>query len=159
MPRIFQHVVVNTNQPKINSVRAVRSVLEKYVTTVTFEVVPEVKGLGWKLKLQQETYPRNSWPLAVQANAVPAKDTFDDEKLWLDAENKLLREGGDKGFTDLLIELAKYLDSHLILQAIYFTTRANFRRAQEWIVQPGATEVETKNIVSLDQRLWSSALR
>jgi len=84
------------------------------------------------------------WPSAVQADQLPAG--ADDEE----QSDELHKELGQQGLTDLLLALAPYLKTPLIIQAASFASNGEFYDAKEWTVRPGATEVEVKEIVGMD---------
>jgi hypothetical protein len=59
-----------------------------------------------------------------------------------------LFDAGDEGFLNLLRDLGPYLATPLVVQAVTMD-RHEFVDAKEWIVRPGAKEVETKTIDKL----------
>jgi hypothetical protein len=125
----FTHTAINP--VKVNNVTAVDQILRQSDSYFPLTVVPEGNdGAGTLVTFANE---------------------FADETLWPSARSALHEEPGDKEFTDLLLELVPYLASPLTVQVAAFDSAGNFDAAKEWIVQPGATEVEIKEIVSLPE--------
>jgi hypothetical protein len=75
-----------------------------------------------------------------------------DETLWPSARSSLHEEPGYEEFTDLLLELAPYLEWPLTVQVAEFSSDGEFDAAKEWTVRPGATEVEVKEIRAFPQQ-------
>ncbi len=146
---------VAMNRPTVNAPEAVQGVLEQYDVRPGLQVVTEDEaGTGVLTFVERDDMP-DLGPSAVPADELPA--VADDEELsdadygqLLDAENKLHEERGEQGLTDLLLSLAAYLNSQLVIQVATWESDGSFFTAKEWTVRPGAEEVEVKEIKGMD---------
>lgn len=142
---------VLTNGAKIKDEVAVGRVLDERDIRPPMAVVRNAGAA--RLTLGEGELPDVlEWPSAVYADEMPSPYEFDDDDLLEDAELEVHEDKGEQGFIDLLVALAPYLDEPLIIQAAEFNTAGEFYRAAEWTVRPGATAVESKEIVALDNR-------
>jgi hypothetical protein len=131
------------NKAKVNNVKAVRKILERYDSRLPLEVVADGKDGKGRLVLGRQDPFDSRWPSAV--DDLP-DEAFDDDDWWFDGRDELHEKLGEKGLTDLLIELAPYLDSPLIVQAASVSSMGEFGRAKEWTIGPQDKEVEVKEI-------------
>jgi len=99
--------------------------------------------------LALEEYDDEAWgPSAVRADELPSGA---DEDELDEAEEKLHEERGQKGLNDLLLALAPYLNSPLVITEANFSSVGEFFLAMEWTIRPGATEVEIKKIAGMNE--------
>jgi hypothetical protein len=149
------------SETKIIKPALVRKILSKHFSTVTFEVTQAKKGAAAMLTGEPWDYGpaevnNYDWPHATKWELI--EDVADE--LYED----FLRQHGDTGFVELLLELSPYLKAQLIIQATYQNpngktimrellpnsinpepyefVRQNSIYAKEWYVAPNATEVE-----------------
>ena len=90
-----------------------------------------------------------NWPAAVRQDPVPADDNDCDEESRFNALAALYEQKGEQGLVDLLRDLAACLETPLTIQATEHDFD-EFHTAQEWNVQPGATDIEIKTIMAID---------
>lgn len=127
---------VTSNTAMVSDLDAVHAVLSKYEIDGDIHSRREKGGRGGMIRIRGE----ETWPRAVKRDELPPPNDTDDDG-WLD----VMFEKGDQGFLDLLLALAPYLTTPLVVQSVTID-RQYFFNAQEWIIRPGATEVETKAI-------------
>ena len=138
------YIHVGMNRPTVNTPEAVQGILQHYDVRPALQVVTgNEAGTGVLAFLEDENMLVEG-PSAVQASQLPAG--ADDEE----QSDELHKELGQQGHADLLLALAPYLKTPLIIQAASFASNGEFYDAKEWTVRPGATEVEVKEIVGMD---------
>src|SRR5262245_59020039 len=148
MPAFF--IRVGMNRPTVNTPEAVQGILEQYDVRPELQVVPANEAGTGVLAFLEDENMLVDWPSAVRGADLPADaDYGSDEERW-EAEDEWHKERGQQGHADLLLALAPYLKTPLIIQAASFASNGEFYDAKEWTVQPGATEVEVKEIVGMD---------
>ena len=144
------YIHVGMNRPTVNTPEAVQGILEQYDVRPELQVVPANEADRGVLAFLDDENMLVDWPSAVPADPLPSEADYEsDEERW-EAEDELHKERGQQGLTDLLLALAPYLKTPLIIQAASFASNGEFYDAKEWTVQPGATEVEVKEIVGMD---------
>jgi hypothetical protein len=141
------------NRPTVNTPEAVQEILEQYDLQLELQVVTGSEAGTGVLAFEEDAYA--GWPSAVRVDELPDvsgedKDERDDE--WYEACHKLHVERGQQGLTDMLLALAPHLSSPLVVQVATFDPAGSFGAAKEWTVRPGATEVEVKEIVGMDDK-------
>jgi len=138
------YIHVGMNRPTVNMPEAVQGILEQYDVRPALQVVPANEAGTGVLDFREYVDMLVKWPSAVQADQLPAG--ADDEE----QSDALHKERGQQGLNDLLLALAPYLKTPLIIQAATFSSGGEFDAAEEWTVRPGATEVEVKEIAGMD---------
>jgi hypothetical protein len=147
---IHGYVPLAINEPTVKNVPEVRRILDQYDSRLPLEVIAEGDGSVGTLTLRQEMYEAEEWPSAVKVEDLPAEGAFNDIDLENEVVDSLHEKRGQRGLTTLLLELAPYLDSPLIVKAASFSSDGEFYRAAEWTTRPGAAEVEVKEIDFLE---------
>ncbi len=129
---------VTSNTAKVSDLDAVYAVLREYETDCDILSRRDEDGRGGVIRIHGE----ETWPRAVKRDELPPpNDTNDGDDAWLE----VMFDKGDQGFLDLLLALAPHLTVPLVVQAVMLDG-VDFLGAKEWILRPGAKEVETKAI-------------
>jgi hypothetical protein len=150
MSVFFSHVAMN--RVTVKKPAAVRDILEEYDTRPALDVVGGDLETG-QLVLETEVCPSdNDWPSAVREDELPPFVDGNDEEFddWYEAASELHHAKGEQCLSELLLKLAPYLIDPLTLQAANFSSAGEFLTAKEWLVQPGATAVECREIEGFD---------
>lgn len=140
------HTHVTMNRPTIHSPEVVHDILLQFDLLLELQVVNGNDGKS-ELAFVTSEHMGVDWPSAVQVEDLP--DTTNDDE-WFDAAAKVHDEQGQQGLVQLLLALSPYLNETLTLQAAIFWADGYFDKAKEWTIRPGATEVEVKEIVAMD---------
>jgi len=135
------------NRPTVNNPEAVHRILEQFHVRPELQVASGDEAGKSELTFVSHKEMEVEWPCAIRANELPVEPDSDE---WDEAVEYLCEQCGQQGFADLLLALAPYLNSPLVLQAASFSSAGEFYRAKEWTVRPGATEVEVKEIEGMD---------
>jgi hypothetical protein len=150
----FVHVACNS--APVNNVEATRRNLEEFDIELDLEVIETGSGGEGKILVRPYQWDAEYWPTAVKMIDIPdgpdaVNDDEDEYEKKSELRDQLHQERGAQGFIDLLLSIAPYLVSPLIIQAASFTNAGEFYGAAEWTVRPGATEVEIKEIDALEK--------
>jgi hypothetical protein len=150
-------VRVGMNRPTVHAPESVQGILEQYDVRPELQVVTGDKAGTGVLAFKENKPDWVDWPSAVRGDELPYledeavyKDEDDEQRAWNEAYELLHEERGQEGLTNLLLELAPYLGSPLVIQAATWGSYGDFSKAREWTVQPGAKEIEVKEIVGMD---------
>ena len=141
---------VGMNRPTVKSPEAVRGILERYDVRPELQVVAGSGAGTGALAFVKYEDMLVRWPSAVPADEMPAWDDNEPDDVQWEAEYEVHDERGEQGLTDLLLALAPYLTSALVLQAAFWESDGSYFTAREWTVKPGGTEVEVKDIGAME---------
>lgn len=121
----------------IRNAARVRRILQDYQLDVVFNIG------AIRPAATLEVTANNDWPGAQLLTQQPTMDAHKRERV----------------FRHLLVRLAPYLRSRLLVQAVAFSDKGTFGAAKEWTVQPGATRVRTRMIKVLPDQNSPSICR
>jgi hypothetical protein len=96
--------------------------------------------------LKVDTEPDEVWCDALKWDQVPDPEEFPDEDSYWEASCEVWQKEGKEGFLALLLEIAPYLESPLIILAVCDRDLEPGYSAQVWSVQPGTMEVKTLTV-------------
>jgi hypothetical protein len=141
-------VTLKSTKAKVRDPEKVRAVLDSYALKGV-EIELREEGSGWFLEMAYHDGDPEwwEWPVAVRPEQLPSEEQYADEEAFDEAEDDVYEEKGHEGFLALLRDLAPHLESALLILFSLKTLNYYDHAAQAWHVQPGATEVETLEVL------------
>ncbi len=141
-------VKLQSTAAKLSDAIGARQICDNYKFTFSIEIAsdgenPAIGTLGISGK---------NWPAALPKEQVPPEDKDSDDESRFNALAALYEQKGEQGFAALLGDLAPCLETPFTIQATEYDFD-EFHIAQEWIVQPGAKDVEIKKIMPIEEIL------
>jgi hypothetical protein len=106
---------VGMNRPTVNTPEAVQGILRRYDLQPELQVVTGSETGTDVLAFQEQEHSWVEWPSAVRVAELPVGSDVDEDE-GSEAYDKRHEERGQQGLTDMLLALAPYLHSPLVIQ-------------------------------------------
>jgi hypothetical protein len=127
-------VKLKSTKAIVTDVKKVRDIFDTYTYTGVDYKIRSLKGK----KALELIGPYDLWPEAIKADLLPSEDKFDNQDDYDEAWLVAWGDKGEQGFQNLLIELAAYLETPLL---ILVASIENGCTSQTWLVEPGCKDV------------------
>lgn len=137
-------IAVSSTKPKVRDTEKLSEILNGHNCLRVKFVLDEAGNL--EVVLANNPDLEDEWPQAIKPSQLPSREAYAEEYEWEDAVDFAFGEKGDEGFLELLLEMAPYLESPLIILAIQHPDADS--DAKVWLVQPAATEVQTLEVTT-----------
>lgn len=148
---------LTSNEAQIRDLQKVREISDNYENR-NVEILLDEEKSTLAMKYENEHPDLMEWPEALHRDRWPTKEQFPDEEAWHDAWDELYEDKGKEGFLALLRDLARYLESPLVV--LFTDWDSNGLVARVWNVQPGVKELEVlEALLSRDMPIRTTCTR
>lgn len=124
---------------RVSDIGAVQDVLDGYRFDFTVELKADDGAVAGTIRMFHE----DDWPSALKRNWLPDPEETSNRECD-EIERHLFMEEGDEGFTGLLLDLAPFLETPLLVLGAGVVGERYL--AESWSVGPGGKEVATVRI-------------